>query len=109
LPRRQWRAGLILDFLRHNDADAFFLVGDLIGSSRMRVSFYWPQSQNESDGPDARAARRRISRPARSEAPVVRDGAEPRRSDATQLYEAPHLFSRADVSKNGFPAAPGGV
>jgi len=41
------QAGLILDFLRHNDADTIFLVGDIIDGWRMRASFYWPQLHND--------------------------------------------------------------
>ena len=47
LGTRGCQAGLILDFLRHNDADTFFLVGDIIDGWRMRASFYWPQSHND--------------------------------------------------------------
>lgn len=41
------QAALILDFLKHNDADTIFLVGDIIDGWRMRSSFYWPQQHND--------------------------------------------------------------
>ena len=47
LGTRGCQAGLILDFLRHNDADTIFLVGDIIDGWRMRSSFYWPQQHND--------------------------------------------------------------
>jgi len=47
LGTRGCQAHLILDFLRHNDADAFYLVGDIIDGWRMRASFYWPQAHND--------------------------------------------------------------
>jgi UDP-2,3-diacylglucosamine pyrophosphatase LpxH len=47
LGTRGCQAELILDFLRHNDADTFYLVGDIIDGWRMRASFYWPQSHND--------------------------------------------------------------
>ena len=47
LGTRGCQASLILDFLRHNDADTFFLVGDILDGWRMRASFYWPQAHND--------------------------------------------------------------
>ena len=47
LGTRGCQSQLILDFLRHNDADTFYLVGDIIDGWRMRASFYWPQSHND--------------------------------------------------------------
>ena len=47
LGTRGCQTQLLLDFLRHNDADTFFLVGDIIDGWRMRASFYWPQSHND--------------------------------------------------------------
>lgn len=42
------QADLIVDFLRHNDAETFYLVGDIIDGWRMRsTGFYWPQSHND--------------------------------------------------------------
>jgi UDP-2,3-diacylglucosamine pyrophosphatase LpxH len=47
LGTRGCQAQLILDFLRHNEADTFYLVGDIIDGWRMRASFYWPQAHND--------------------------------------------------------------
>ena len=47
LGTRGCQAQLILDFLRHNDADTFYLVGDIIDGWRLRASFYWPQAHND--------------------------------------------------------------
>ncbi len=47
LGTRGCQSGLILDFLRHNDADAIFLVGDIIDGWRIRAKFYWPQQHND--------------------------------------------------------------
>ena len=37
----------ILDFLRHNEADTIYLVGDIIDGWRLRASWYWPQAHND--------------------------------------------------------------
>ena len=47
LGTRGCQAPLILDFLKYNDADCYFLVGDIIDGWRMRASFYWPQAHND--------------------------------------------------------------
>ncbi len=47
LGTRGCQAELILDFLRHNDAATFYLVGDILDGWRMKASFYWPQSHND--------------------------------------------------------------
>ncbi|MDE3177822.1 MAG: UDP-2,3-diacylglucosamine diphosphatase [Pseudomonadota bacterium] len=47
LGTRGCQAEIILDFLRHNDADTIFLVGDILDGWRMRASFYWPQAHND--------------------------------------------------------------
>jgi UDP-2,3-diacylglucosamine pyrophosphatase LpxH len=47
LGTRGCQARLILDFLRHNDADTFFLVGDIIDGWRLRAKMYWPQAHND--------------------------------------------------------------
>jgi UDP-2,3-diacylglucosamine pyrophosphatase LpxH len=41
------QADMILDFLKMNDADTIFLVGDIIDGWRLRSSWYWPQSHND--------------------------------------------------------------
>jgi len=37
----------LLDFLRHNDAETIYLVGDIIDFWRVRRGAYWPQSHND--------------------------------------------------------------
>ena len=47
LGTRGCQSALILDFLRHNDAETYFLVGDIIDGWRLKASFYWPQAHND--------------------------------------------------------------
>ena len=47
LGTRGCQAELMLDFLRHNDADTIFLVGDIIDGWRLTSGWYWPQSHND--------------------------------------------------------------
>lgn len=41
------QADLMLDFLRYNDADTIYLVGDIIDGWRLKSGWYWPQSHND--------------------------------------------------------------
>jgi len=41
------QANYLLDFLKHNEADKFYLVGDIIDGWRLKKSFYWPQAHND--------------------------------------------------------------
>ena len=41
------QANYLLDFLKHNEADKFYLVGDIIDGWRLKQSFYWPQNHND--------------------------------------------------------------
>ena len=41
------QADMMLDFLKMNDADTIFLVGDIIDGWRLRSGWYWPQSHND--------------------------------------------------------------
>jgi UDP-2,3-diacylglucosamine pyrophosphatase LpxH len=41
------KAEHLLDFLRHNESDALYLVGDIIDGWALRSRFYWPQSHND--------------------------------------------------------------
>jgi UDP-2,3-diacylglucosamine pyrophosphatase LpxH len=41
------QAELFLNFLRYNDADTIFLVGDIIDGWRLRSGWYWPQAHND--------------------------------------------------------------
>ena len=47
LGTRGCQAPLVLDFLRYNDADTIFLVGDIIDGWRLRSGWYWPQAHND--------------------------------------------------------------
>jgi UDP-2,3-diacylglucosamine pyrophosphatase LpxH len=47
LGTRGCQADLLLDFLRHHDADTIYLVGDIIDGWRLRSGWYWPQAQND--------------------------------------------------------------
>jgi len=47
LGARGCQAELLLDFLRHHDADVIYLVGDIVDGWRLRTSWYWPQAHND--------------------------------------------------------------
>ena len=41
------QAERLLEFLRYNDADEIYLVGDIVDGWQLRSSWYWPQSHND--------------------------------------------------------------
>jgi UDP-2,3-diacylglucosamine pyrophosphatase LpxH len=41
------QADLLLDFLKHNDADTIYLVGDIVDGWRLKSGWYWPQAHND--------------------------------------------------------------
>lgn len=41
------QAELLLDFLRHNEARTWYLVGDIVDTWRLRRRWYWPQAHND--------------------------------------------------------------
>ncbi|MDO9710204.1 UDP-2,3-diacylglucosamine diphosphatase [Paracraurococcus lichenis] len=47
LGTRGCRADFLLDFLRRNDCDRLFLVGDIIDGWRLRKSWYWTEEFDE--------------------------------------------------------------
>jgi UDP-2,3-diacylglucosamine pyrophosphatase LpxH len=47
LGTRSSQAELMLDFLRHHEADTYYLVGDIIDGWRLRGGWYWPQAHND--------------------------------------------------------------
>ena len=47
LGNRACQADTLLEFLRHYDADAIYLVGDIVDGWQLRSSWYWPQSHND--------------------------------------------------------------
>ena len=47
LGKRGCQAELLVDFLRFNDADTIYLVGDIVDGWALRGGWYWPQSHND--------------------------------------------------------------
>lgn len=47
LGTRGCRADMLLDFLRENDADVIYLVGDIVDGWRLKQTWYWPQTHND--------------------------------------------------------------
>ena len=47
LGSKQSQAGLLLDFLRHHEADKIYLVGDIIDGWRLRRAWHWPQAHSD--------------------------------------------------------------
>jgi UDP-2,3-diacylglucosamine pyrophosphatase LpxH len=47
LGTRGCKAEYLIDFLRHNDAQTIYLVGDIVDGWRLRKSWYWPQTHND--------------------------------------------------------------
>ena len=41
------QSGLLLDFLKHVDADTIYLVGDIVDAWRLKQGWYWPQEHND--------------------------------------------------------------
>ena len=41
------QAEYLLDFLKHNEANTFYLVGDIIDGWKLKKSWYWPQAHND--------------------------------------------------------------
>ena len=55
LGTRGCQADQLLDFLRWNDADTIYLVGDIVDGWQLRSTWHWPQAHNFTA--QARAAR----------------------------------------------------
>jgi UDP-2,3-diacylglucosamine pyrophosphatase LpxH len=47
LGTRSSQAEVLLDFLRHNDAETIYLVGDIVDFWRIKRGAVWPQSHND--------------------------------------------------------------
>ena len=47
LGTRGCQAEMLLDFLRFHDAEAIYLVGDIVDGWRLRRNWYWPQAHND--------------------------------------------------------------
>ncbi|WP_434662127.1 UDP-2,3-diacylglucosamine diphosphatase [Paraburkholderia sp. A3BS-1L] len=41
------QANYLLDFLRHNESEYLYLVGDIIDGWQLRKGWYWPQAHND--------------------------------------------------------------
>ena len=41
------KADLLLDFIKHHEADIIYLVGDIVDGWRLKKNWYWPQSHND--------------------------------------------------------------
>jgi UDP-2,3-diacylglucosamine pyrophosphatase LpxH len=47
LGTRGCQAELLLDFLKHNEAESYYLVGDMVDGWRLKSGWYWPQAHND--------------------------------------------------------------
>jgi UDP-2,3-diacylglucosamine pyrophosphatase LpxH len=47
LGTRDCKADFLLDFLKHNESEYLYLVGDIVDGWRLRRSWYWNQSHND--------------------------------------------------------------
>jgi UDP-2,3-diacylglucosamine pyrophosphatase LpxH len=47
LGSRGCQAELLLDFLKHNEAETYYLVGDIVDGWRLKSGWYWPQAHND--------------------------------------------------------------
>jgi len=47
LGSRGCKADFLLDFLKHNDADYIYLLGDIIDGWRLKKNWYWPKKHND--------------------------------------------------------------
>lgn len=47
LGTRGCQSGLLLDFLRANEADVIYLVGDIVDAWRLKQGWFWPQEHND--------------------------------------------------------------
>ena len=41
------KAEFLLDFLKHNDSDTLYLVGDILDGWRLKKGWHWPQAHND--------------------------------------------------------------
>ncbi|HYG87372.1 MAG TPA: UDP-2,3-diacylglucosamine diphosphatase [Azospirillum sp.] len=47
LGTRGCKAEFLLDFLKHNESDHLYLVGDIVDGWRLKKGWYWPQPHND--------------------------------------------------------------
>jgi len=41
------KADYLIDFLKHNNSEKLYLVGDIIDGWELKKNWYWPQSHND--------------------------------------------------------------
>jgi len=47
LGTRGAQADLLLDFIKHHEAETIYLVGDIVDAWRLKKNWYWPQKHND--------------------------------------------------------------
>jgi UDP-2,3-diacylglucosamine pyrophosphatase LpxH len=47
LGSRGCKAEFLLDFIKHNDADCIYLLGDIVDGWRLKKNWYWPKQHND--------------------------------------------------------------
>ena len=47
LGTRGCKADFLLDFIKHNEADYIYLLGDIIDGWRLKKNWYWPKKHND--------------------------------------------------------------
>jgi len=47
LGTRGCKADFLLDFLKHNDAEYIYLLGDIVDGWRLKKNWYWPKKHND--------------------------------------------------------------
>ncbi|MEI6986529.1 MAG: UDP-2,3-diacylglucosamine diphosphatase [Rhodospirillaceae bacterium] len=47
LGMRGSKAEILIDFLKYNDSEYLYLVGDIVDGWRLKRNWYWPQSHND--------------------------------------------------------------
>ena len=92
LGTRGCKADFLLDFLKHNESDYLYLVGDIIDCWRLRRTWYWHQAHNDVVQKLLRKARkgtRVVYVPGNHDEPL-RDYTEMQFGGVTVLEEAIH-------------------
>ncbi len=93
LGTRGCKADFLLDFLKHNESDYLFLVGDIIDCWRLRRTWYWHQAHNDVVQKLLRKARKGthvVYVPGNHDEPL-RDYTEMQFGGVTVLEEAIHV------------------
>jgi UDP-2,3-diacylglucosamine pyrophosphatase LpxH len=93
LGTRGCKADFLLDFLKHNESDYLYLVGDIIDCWRLRRTWYWHQAHNDVVQKLLRKARKGthvVYVPGNHDEPL-RDYTEMQFGGVTVLEEAIHV------------------